>query len=370
MQTRTRITLIVVIAMAIPFLALPPAFAADQEVQPLESGQGWFWQTRPQYQPPADQLGAFGDPFANSVRLFARQKLYVGWDSNDVVEKREMISGVAFDLPLEGVPLDATLTRFVVTILEHPQASRTLGNTSSASPDQWLARQQGIIACPWTAFSGGTDAAPWRSAPTSGERIGGDCERYAVLGIPSNQPINPGALPTETVYPWTFDLSAMMADLWSNSENIAFSLEPNTAPDAPKSATWVTAFNSSTIRDPAPGVVVALSWIPAPETFPTGEDEPEEEFTEFTTGGSAGFSPFEPAPPSTIQAGPTEQPQLTAGVAEGPRAPFWDIPFYGWLGALALMALLSGLGNMLLVEPADTQRIKGATSKLMEGGKS
>ncbi len=100
--------LCVVLAAAPLALGLPAAGQASARtaperaavVLPLESGQGWYWDTRPEAIPcpegaPAE-CNLIGDPAGRIAELFARDHLYVGWDS--LQQAPEMITGLAFDL--------------------------------------------------------------------------------------------------------------------------------------------------------------------------------------------------------------------------------------------------------------------------------
>lgn len=333
----------------------------------LPASQGWFWD-RPTTEPPPgteDQTDIIGDPIGQQIapRAFSGDHIYIGWDPADPEDPREMIGGVVFDFFALNIPVGATITEFVVTALENPDANGTVNEGQAAT--------QGIVACPWPEFFAGSSASAMSEAPEGG----GACDITTVAGKRSEQPVRDG------LHGWTFDVTTIMSELWTANENTAFSLEPNA--DGPSDQPWATSFRASTYSEPSdpedplsegeskPGIFARIAWI-APE--PVGDSSVgfDSGFSAPTTGsadvggGSGGTVGDVGSEPPEPEGEPTDGVPV-AGAFHGPSANFWDIPLAGWLGALVGMIVLGLAGISLQGQPVSQSRPAGAVNALMRG---
>lgn len=366
LRVRSASALIVVFA-TLPLTLFPVAVFAESAdgVLPPESAQGWFWD-RPATAPPSG-LEVIGDPIGQQIApgQFAANHLYVGWDAADVDDKREMIAGVGFDLFTAGVPTESTITKFVVTLIEHS----TGHNTVNAGE----AKNQGVVACPWPSFYGGSVAAPMANAPDQG----GNCKETKVVGAPGNQAVAPYPGDTPDRFVWTFDLTDLMNTLWQNAENTAFSLEPN--PDKPSSLTWITSFHSGAygepkeIQDPfgeqvgKPGLLASVSWVPREPIggdldSSLGELEVTDEAGSLDFGGGNGTQDSGDA-----QTGAPVQLSAQPSSAGLPGSS-GQMPLLAWIGGLFTLVFLGLSGWLLNLEPASQRREPGAVWALIHGG--
>lgn len=346
--------------VTLPLTLTPVTVYADSKegLLPPESGQGWYWD-RPATEPPPG-LEVIGDPIGQTIApgQFAGNHLYIGWDAADLDDKREMIAGVAFDLFTAGVPPEATITKFVVTLIEHSTGHNTV------NPEQ--AKTQGIVACPWSSFYGGSAAAPLANAPDNG----GKCKETKVTGVPGDQRVAPYPNDTADKFLWTFDLTEMMNTLWKNSENTAFSLEPNLDNASQTTPSWITAFHSGAYgeprdlaepfgeQNPKPGVIASVSWVP-------GE----------AIGDDSGLGDLGDEPAEVLDTG-AQVPQDSGGEPPGApvpveaqpaaaRASKGTTPFLVWVGGFVTLVFLGLSGWLLNTEAAVHGRERGAASALM-----
>lgn len=384
-----RIVLAIPMVMSAVSFALAAAGTAQtssgtgsiSDLPPSSFGQGWFSRTRPApVECPPDLLACalLGDPIAQNVGLvFAHDHLYVGWDP--LAREPEMVAAINFDLFTAGIPIGATVTRFVVTVLEHPNGP-SLGNPLEGRNHNHLfpeeAAAQGIVACPWPEFLGGSPAAPIAEAP--GEEAGRLCDRE-VAGVRSGSPANPGAPAEEQVFAWTFDLTPVAGGWAQGTENASFSLEPGDDPATESIKPWITSFHASGIPGPdgRPSVVAAVEWVnPAEPEFGEPEAFPGLELP--GAGASAGLPSFgetgglasELAPPAVAQpAAPrTRRPATVVALPaarRGTPARFWDLPPQAWLAAGIGFALLAVSGWAVLAEPGSARRAPGTVSAMM-----
>jgi hypothetical protein len=359
-----------IMALAVLPLLVTGASAQTQN-NALPSSQGWYWD-RPSADPPSgteDQTDVVGDPIGQQIapRAFSGDHLYVGWDPADPEDNREMIAGVAFDFFAMDIPVGASITEFVVTALENPGANGTVNEGEAAT--------QGIVACPWPDFLAGSAASSMEEAPEDG----GDCDVTKVAGQKSENPVK------DDLHSWTFDITSIIAEIWSVAGNPAFSLEPN--PDQSSSQPWTTSFRASTYAEPKdeedplgeqvekPGIIAKVSWI-APVSI-GGDDFGIDDFTTGDTSGtSTGGSGSDVGGDGGLVDGPSEpsEPPVgegegvpVAGAFHGPSADFWDIPLAGWLGALVGMIVLGLAGVTLQGQPVTESRPAGAVNALMRG---
>lgn len=375
---RTRRALLVVMTLAVltPLILLSQRSAlADSlsRVRPTEVGEGWYWD-RPA-NTPEEAPQTIGDQVGQQQgQFFTGDHLYVGWDptEEDPSNRREMISGVAFDLTDYSIPVGSTITKFVITVLEHPSSSNSHTTYNSAQ-----ARVQGVVACPWPKFTAGGLASPMTDAPGRG----GLCDEQAITGTYANAVFNPGSPAAEQVTVWTFDVTPIISKLWAEGENTAFSLEPNL--EQQSMFPWATAFHNSKTTIAAPearhGLQAVVSWVPPPIKIggnSTGGGTVDEIIiTELYDQGSAldfgadlDEQVLEAASP-TGQLRPVTRPPNTRvlGQESTNRVPFWD----GRLLMTAILTLLamSGGGLLLVGQPAAESRPPGAVNALMEGKK-
>lgn len=361
-------------------LSGPVAASAGAEQKTLTAGAGWYW-NRPD-SPPPDQLALIGDPLSqNSPKFFKENHLYVGWNAATTSDPREMITGLAFDLFGLGVPPKATITKFVVSALEHP----TGGDENTVNTLE--AGTQGIIACPWPNFYNGYPAVALSKAPQNSQnKPGGDCGVSKVLATRPLKPVNPDQIDTtKQLFEWKFDVTSIMNKLWQNDDNPAISLEPNPDSNVAKDG-WVTTFHSSAYtepsptdpfaKNPAPGVWAVIAWDPpAPDVLSSGSGD--EVLTSIVGGGPSGGSEFVPTADSSsgvidTPPPPTEgakaPPVLTEASGFEPKpVAFWKGTFAAGLAGLLLLALVIGSGALLASEPEEEQRPKGAVDALMQG---
>lgn len=357
------IHLLILTFVTLPLTFAPIAVFADSKegLLPPESGQGWYWD-RPVTEPPPG-LEVIGDPIGQQIApgQFAGNHLYVGWDAADLdSDKREMISGIGFDLFNAGLDPEATITKFVVTLIEHSTGHNTV------NPEE--AKVQGIVACPWSAFYGGSTAAPLANAPEGG----GKCSETKVVATPGSERVAPyPGDATADKFIWTIDLTEMMNTLWKNSENTAFSLEPNTDADKRSPTTWITAFHSGAYGEPKdptepfgeqtpkPGVIASVSWAP-------GE----------TIGDDAGLGDLEELPAEPVDTGAVasddsggEQPGAPVPVQARPAAAAsaskGTTPFLVWVGGFLTLVFLGLSGWLLNTDAAIHGRDRGAASALI-----
>lgn len=356
-----------------PFVLVPWALAGSAEVLPPGSAQGWFWRDRPLSPQPVndpttgDQITTTPDLYTTPLAVSGRgyggglaeadwpgDHLYVGWDG--AKKEIEMLSGVAFSL--DGtVPSGSVITRFELTVLEHPAGTdpphkTTVGVNGSGSRNAMLA--QGIVACPWPDFYGGSRAAPMSAATQR------DCSK-AVVGQPTVVPAT-DAFTSSTLVTWKFDLSSMAAN-WAD-ENAAFSLEPNPDPEKQQTVSWRTTFHQSGYSEsgtPKPGVYATVEWREG-----DAEGESFEETFGDLSGGS--FSPgFESGLVENLSEPPPAEeapPPLAAGVFEGNPADFWDIPLSAWAAAIIGVGFLAASARALQQDSLN-ERPPGAASALM-----
>ncbi|MGH3370524.1 MAG: hypothetical protein ACRDPR_11020, partial [Nocardioidaceae bacterium] len=311
------------LALGLPAAGQASARTAPERaavVLPLESGQGWYWDTRPEAIPcpegaPAE-CNLIGDPAGRIAELFARDHLYVGWDS--LQQAPEMITGLAFDLS----PIDpgSRITRLRLAMLEHPQTTAPLPLAIPSAPPlipppisvlppslpelghlTVNPSDAVVVACAWPDFFGGAPASPLTEAPP-----GRRCDAN-IAGVRSKEAVNPDAPPEGQVFRWTFDLSTFAAQ-WAGGVNPAISLEPD--PSRPSGAPWITTFHAAAVRAPdgTPGIQAKVTWVPPAD----GGDVPISAGSGSTGGSGFGF-------PSAATDAPPAPAEPTVAVARQPR---------------------------------------------------
>lgn len=380
-----------------PFLLVPVATAEDAtNVTP--SSDGWYWdRPRAQANPPEGsppELGSaietVGDPFTNAAQQFAGDHLYVGWDPADPADRREMFSGVNFDLGSVGVPTDATITKFTLTVLEHPvdtspdsqsprhgtaNAEEARG-TFNPTTGQGLTR---VVVCPFPDFAAGSAGAARVEAPPV------QCGQGKVL--PSSIATNPYyAAPAKPAFAWTFDITQIMNELHEkSSDGDAFTSIALVADIENRSnEAWITAFHGGGYAEetaansnqftPIPGILASISWSGTSIVSDLFGGEGLDAFGEFEEGSlggdalSGGFG--ETGLPEDGAATTESQTRApVAGVFEGRPAAFWDIPIAGWIAAILGAMGIGFAGWILTGATVEVSRPAGAVSALM-GGKS
>jgi len=365
----------------VPFMLIAIAVAESGSYLPPGTGQGWFWKDRPNssvtivdgtttpdlYSTPIT-AGGQGHSTGLAGATWPGDHLYVSWSPSPGGSlETKMFAGIAFSLT--AIPEGSKINKFEVTVLEHPSgggnhagttAGTTAGTNGSAIRNAMLA--QGIMACPWPDFYGGTTAAPF---PATNER---KCASAKALGVPA--PVAPDAtFTTATVVAWKFDLSSMAAK-WAD-DNPAFSLEPDTT--RPSTTAWTTSFHTSSLADPpasGPGVTAQIAWTPpSEESF--GEEFSDESFADF--GDTGTYSPsFQSDGLVGDLSGESEPPPsaprrvLASGPFEGKPADFWDLTPALWLAAILGMLGLAAAGRALVLDAAEA-RPPGAVGGLMRG---
>lgn len=358
----------------VPFMLVAAAVADSGRFVPPGTAQGWFWKDRPPSTsvtivegttPPTPDV--YTHPLPQQAGTLASNQypgdhLYVSWGASAGGQpETKMFAGIAFDL--SGIPSGSRITRFQVTVIEHPNGghnSATAGVNGSAIRNAMLA--QGIMACPWHDFYGGTTAA---SFPATNDR---KCSSAKAVGVPTPVAAN-ATFTTATVVPWQFDLSSMAAN-WAE-DNPAFSLEPDTT--RPSTTGWTTSFHASSLDDPpgtGPGVTAQIEWSPPSEESFT-DDFSQESFSDF--GDSGSFSPSFQSDglvgdlaPASDGPPPTTRRVLSSGPFEGKPAGFWDIAPVVWLAAVLGLLGLAAAGRALVLDPA-ANRPPGAVGALMRG---
>lgn len=372
---KRRVHLALIALAAFPFLLAPVPVAHAESAEGVEpASQGWFLD-RPA--PPAGVPDELGDPLSNPAftdRAYAGDHLYVGWDGTEQEtpqdkDKREFIAGINFDLSGMGVPEGASITTFVVTLLEHPAVDQT---HRFVTPNRTEMVNQGILACPWPEFLAGGAGGSLSGAPGEGDRHGGKCaEGVKPSSIVLTNPAEPDN--NKKVYAWTFNLTEMMNQLWQAETNTSFSLEPNAASPTKSNQLWIVAFHSSKIpqTDPTalPGVLASISWVAPIEIgssndfgFDTSGDSSTVS-TDFPFGGEAGSSFTESWP--TLADAPAGRGALVA--AADRKANFWDIPILGWIAALLVVLFVVFSGFTVEAEPAGASRPPGSVRALLAG---
>lgn len=351
--------------------------ASSAEVPPSSTGQGWYWQSRPEPlrcpegAPP--ECALLGDPVAQQNQIvFALDHLYVGWDPLE--RKAEMVTALNFDLLDAGVAPGSPVTRFVVTVLEHPSGPSGANPSEGKNHNHLNAAEaavQGIVACPWPEFLAGSPAAPLAEAP--GGEAGRRCERR-VTGV-RGAPLNPGDPPGQQVVPWIFDLTPVAGAWAEEGQNASFSLEPNPDPAAASATPWVTSFHAAGIAAPdgRPSVVAAVEWVPPAaaaeeEPLPAIEGFGHPPLPSFSESGGLAAElgpPLTLPPPAPAAAAPRRRVVRTAVAPEGRRAAFWAIPPQAWLAAGAGLAFVALVGVAVQSEPDVPVRRPGAVSALM-----
>lgn len=371
----------------LPFMLVPAAVAEDAEgVQP--ASEGWYFdrpkaQANPPEGSPPELGGAIdtvGDPFSNVGGQFAGDHLYVGWDPLDTQDRQEYFSGINFDLSQAGVPLEATITKFVITVLEHPESTEH-NRPTSVSPDEARGdfnTETGegstrVVACPFPEFAAGTPGQARSEAPP----IRCDQGKVTASSIATQR-----FYPSESVFAWTFDITQIMNDLYEKaSTGDAFTSIALVADiDNPSNSSWVTTFHGGGYGretspgqfTPEPGVMASISWSSSTligDLF----DEDFEDFSATTDfgGDSGGFTDFSGEEVPAEPAEPVEsEPAPVAGVFRSNSVPFWQIPLAGWVAAL-LGAMGIGFAGWLLTGGAvDERRPPGAVSTMMSRAQS
>ena len=360
-----------------PFMLVSSAGAEDaNDVQP--SSEGWYFDrpkleaNPPEAAPPevGGGIDTVGDPFANISAQFAGDHLYVGWDPLDPQDRREYFSGINFDLGQAGIPTDATITRFIVTVLEHP-GEATARNTALARGDFNPSTGEGatrVVACPFPDFAAGSQGQARSEAP----RIRCDLGKVTASSIATQQ-----HYPNEAVFAWTFDVTQIMNELFQDASSgdaftsIALVADIENGSDQ----TWVTSYHGGAYGRqttpgtyvPEPGVMASISWTSSGligDLF----DEGFEDFSTTTDFGSgdSGFTDISGEDvPAEAQEPVAGRPAPVAGAFRSNSVPFWQIPFAGWIAAL-LGAMGIGFGGWLLTGgPVDERRPAGAVSKMM-----
>lgn len=323
---------------------------------------GWYLDRDPAITDPAFDPGR---PGGGASEAWAADHIFVGWDGTDKT-RPEYIAAVSFDLFQIGVPDDAVITQFEITLIEHESVDPK--DKSHNTPNFATAISQGVVACAMPGFISGGAAEALSRAPKR-ECAGGPD------GIRNSNPVSPGK------FAWKFDLTTLASSLKESKSNIGFSFEPK--PLATQNQTWTLAFHDETFqetvppattRTPAPGILATLSYtIPDEIEPPTGGNDETTETTNSEFGlpdfGDSGglvteLSAGEEPPPAPVVR--KNQPTLLAGAAEGKSASFWDIPLFAWaLGLFSLMTL--GASGWLLQMAPPTHRLPGAASALMSG---
>lgn len=363
-----RVSRALILAIALFPLLIGGVAGAQSASDALPNSQGWFWD-RPA--PPPDPTGLLGDPVGQNIATqFEGDHVYVGWDpagsADDPNEKREMITGIAFDFFRLDIPVGATITSFKLTALENRDA-RATNNEAEAET-------QGILACEWIEFFAGSAGTALSEAPPE-DIHGGECEASFVEGIRSENPVR------YNLHAWTFDITQMMNTMWSRGDNTAISLEPYVASENPSDLPWTTAFRASTFRteetddtpsESQPGIFASISWVAADpvgtddgggfDSFDTFDNETfDNDFGD--AGGDFTDTGVTPPEPPESSGGPP----VAVGPAQGASVSLWNIPVSAWLGALLGVIGLSFAGVALQGTPATGARSPGAVDAMMRG---
>ncbi len=333
------------------------------------TGQGWFYD-RPVT---TDPLYNTSLPNQGANTQFGNDHLYVGWDATDQdADKAEAFAAVNFDLFQLGIPDNADITNFKLTMIEHTQDAPNQGQ--HGTPNATTAYAQGIIACPMPQFIAGTAATPIVNAPPR------ECGTAKVDGVrdPQQLLIDPAVADgiTNRGFAWKFDLTTMARNLVRDEETLSFVFEPKPPAD-PQNQTWMMTFHNgdyTVANKPLPGVSADIAWVATSSAEETADFFPDEAFSgseDFSSSDVPSFSDFgglagELAPePSTTE--PSGRSRPIAGVSsEGKPADFWDIPPTAWLALILGLFGLFAAGVSLLSDPSPV-RTPGAVSALMAG---
>ncbi|HVE75858.1 MAG TPA: hypothetical protein VND22_03710 [Actinomycetota bacterium] len=363
---------VVMITAIVLIAGISAAYADQADVHPAGTGQGWFWRSRPNVEAPNMSVPGAGVAVGGDVYTLPLPRgegtlaskdwppdhLYVGWDS--LSKSAEMVSAVNFDL--SEIPQGSKITRFVMTLIEHPNGQSPQAHKGA---NRAAALAQGIVACPWPEFFGGTTAAPMDQAPAAERK----CDQ-GIAGAAATEPEGGEAVAINQLFKWTFDLTPMATN-WASTENPSISLEPNMA--APSGSNWVTSFHSGVYKQDgqaAPGVFASVSFEPPPDDGSGGIsfDEDVSDVGGFESFGGSGSLPSDDLAPGGP---PAKAPRTIASGAfgEGRPADFWDIPVLMWVAAILLLLFVGGSGWALQFE-ALAGRPPGAASALMEGRNS